>query len=56
MNQFSIIKLVLDDEVQSLLLRGTLPNSWENLSMTVTNSTLSGIISLFTVEDNLYNE
>ena len=38
-NQLSAMKMVLDDELQALLLLSSLPDSWETLVVSLSNST-----------------
>ena len=56
MNELSTMKLELDDEVQVLLLLSSLPNSWETLVVSLSNSTPNGVITINMVKDNMLNE
>jgi hypothetical protein len=38
LNELSTIKLALDDEVQALLVLSSLPDSWETLVVSLSNS------------------
>ncbi|KAF7131933.1 hypothetical protein RHSIM_Rhsim09G0133900 [Rhododendron simsii] len=55
-NQLSTMKLVLDEELQALLLLSSLPDSWETLVVTISNSALSGMITMDMVKDGMFNE
>lgn len=50
------MKLVLDDELQALLVLSSLPDSWETLVVTFSNSAADGKLTLSLVKDNLFNE
>ena len=50
------MKLELDDEVQTLLLLSSLPNSWETLVVSFSNSTSNGVITVNMIKDNMFNE
>ena len=45
-NQMVTMKLVIDDELQVLLLLSSLPDSWETLIVSLSNSTPNGIFNL----------
>ena len=55
-NQLSIVKMVIDDELQALLLLSSLPESWETLVGCLNNSTpkmrfyLSNMRSVITMQ------
>lgn len=55
-NQLTMMKLVLDDELQALLLLNFLPDSWEKLVVTIRNSAPSGMVTMDMVKDSLFNE
>ena len=50
------MKMILDDEFQALLLLSSLPDSWETLVVSVSNSARSGTLTLDMVKDNKFNE
>ena len=56
MNELSTMKLELDDEVQTLLLLSSLPDSWETLVVSLSNSASNGVITVNMVKDNMFNE
>ena len=55
-NQLATMKMVLDDEFQALLLLSSLPDSWETLVVSLSNSTPNGKLTLGTVKDSMFNE
>ncbi|KAM0013352.1 putative ubiquitinyl hydrolase 1 [Helianthus debilis subsp. tardiflorus] len=55
-NQLSEIGVTIDEEVQGLLLLGTLPNSWETLGTSLLNSTPNGVISMELAKNSVLNE
>ena len=55
-NQLSAMKLVLDDELQALLLLNSLPDSWETLVVSLSNSAPDGIMRMNHVTGSLLNE
>ena len=55
-NRLATMKLALDDELQALILLSSLPDSWETLVVTLSNSAPSGVLSLSTVKDSMLNE
>ena len=55
-NQLTAMKLVLEDEIQALLLLSSLPESWETLVVSVSNSAPNGTLTLAMVKDSLINE
>ena len=55
-NKLSTMKLALDDEGQTLLLLNSLPGSWETLAVSLSNSTLHGVIIINMVKDNMFNQ
>ena len=46
MNQLAAMKITFDDEFQSLLLLSSLPESWETLVVTVSNSAPDGVVTM----------
>ena len=55
-NQLAAMKITFDDELQALLLLSSLPKSWETLVVTVSNSTLDGVVTMSQVTSSLLNE
>ena len=55
-NQLVAMKLVLDDELQALLLLSSLPESWETLVVSLSNSAPDGALTLSQVKDSMFNE
>ena len=55
-NQMVIMKLVIDDELQVLLLLSSLPDSWETLVVSLSNSAPNGVLQLAMLKDSLLNE
>ena len=55
-NQMVTMKLVIDDELQTLLLLSSLPDSWETLVVSLSNSTPNGVLQLAIIKDSLLNE
>ena len=56
MNQLVTMKLVLEDELQALLILSSLPESWETLVVSLSNSAPSGQLTLSQVKDSMFNE
>ena len=56
MNKLVTMKMNIDDEMQTSLLLSSLPDSWETLVVTVSNSTPNGILTMEIVKDSLLNE
>ena len=56
MNKLVAMKMNIDDEMQASLLLNSLPDSWETLVVTVSNSTPNGILTMKSVKDNLLNK
>ena len=50
------IKLVLDDELQALLLLISLPNTWETLIISLSNSEPKGKLTMEIVKSSFLNE
>jgi len=55
-NQLANMEVKFDDELQALLLKSSLSESWETLVVSLSNSNASGTISLETVRSSLLNE
>ncbi|GFY90898.1 hypothetical protein Acr_07g0010940 [Actinidia rufa] len=55
-NQLASIDLHFDDEMQALLLLSSLPESWETLVVSLSNSAQDGKLTMSTVKDALFNE
>ncbi|GFY87494.1 hypothetical protein Acr_05g0011330 [Actinidia rufa] len=55
-NQLASIDLYFDDEMQALLLLSSLPESWETLVVSLSNSAQDGKLTMSTVKDALFNE
>lgn len=55
-NQLSCVEMPLGDEMQSLLLLSSLPDSWETLVVTLSNSAPDGKLTMSVVKDALFNE
>ncbi len=56
LNQAVNVGLKLDDEVQTLLLFSSLPDSWDTLLVSISNSTQDGVLTLDQVKEALMNE
>ena len=54
-NKLVAMKMNIDDEMQASLLLSSLPDIWETLVVTVSNSTPNGILTMESVKDNLLN-
>ena len=50
------MKLELDDEVQTLLLLSSLPDNWETLVASLSNSAPNGVTTVNMVKDSMFNE
>ena len=55
-NQLASTKFILDDVVQDTLLLCTLPDSWENLLVTLSSSCKEDNLSLQVVKRSILNE
>ncbi|GFZ00919.1 hypothetical protein Acr_14g0005540 [Actinidia rufa] len=55
-NQLTSVDLQFDDEMQALLLLSSLPESWETLVVSLSNSTPNGKLTTSMVMDALFNE
>ncbi|KAL4321445.1 hypothetical protein AHAS_Ahas14G0111200 [Arachis hypogaea] len=56
MNQLSSIGIKFDEEVQGLLLLVSLPDSWEILRMSLSNSAPDGVISMDLAKSSILNK
>ena len=56
LNELSTIKLELDDEVQSSFLMSSLPDSWETMVVSLSNSAPNGMITVNMVKYSMFNE
>jgi hypothetical protein len=55
-NQLSAIKINFEDEVQALLLLSSMPDSWNMLVVSVSNSAPDGKLMLEMVKNSMLNE
>ncbi|KAF7129215.1 hypothetical protein RHSIM_Rhsim10G0143100 [Rhododendron simsii] len=55
-NQLAPMKIVFDDELQALMLLSSLPETWETLVVTVSNSAPDGVVFMSQVTSSLLNE
>ena len=55
-SQLSSVKIVLDDEIRSILLMCSMPDSWENLIVAMSTSTPAGTLKFDDVSNSLMNE
>ena len=56
MNQLTSAKMLLDDELQALLLLSSLPDSWDTLVVSLSNSAPKGKLTMECVKASLLNE
>jgi len=56
MNQLSAMGIKFDEEIQGLLLLGSLPDSWEILRTSLSNSAPDGLISMDLAKSSVLNE
>ena len=49
-NQLATMNMTIEDELQSLLLLGSLPNSWETFVVSVSNSAPNRVLTLDNVK------
>lgn len=56
MNQLSAMGIKFDEEVQGLLLLGSLPDTWEIFRTSLSNSAPDGVMSLDLAKGNILNE
>ena len=54
--QLANMKMTLDDELQALLLLSSLPDSWETLVVSLSNSTPDGKLTIANVSSSLLDE
>ena len=54
-NQMVTMKLIIDNELQALLLLGSLLDSWETLVVSLSNSAPNGVLKLAMVKDSFFN-
>ena len=50
------MKMVMDDELQALLLLSSLPDSWETLVVSLSNSAPGRVLTMSQVISSLFNE
>ncbi|KAK2972410.1 hypothetical protein RJ640_002950 [Escallonia rubra] len=55
-NQLESVGINFDDEIRALLFLCSLPDSWNNLVTTVSNSTISGTLTLNNVVSSVMND
>ncbi|ESQ46503.1 hypothetical protein EUTSA_v10000595mg, partial [Eutrema salsugineum] len=55
-NQLNKVDMKVEDEMQALLLLSSLPESWDTLVVTLSNSAPEGKLTMDTVSDSLLNE
>ena len=55
-NQLSSVEMELGDETQALLLLSSLPDTWETLVVSLSNSAPNGKLTMSLVKDALFNE
>jgi hypothetical protein len=55
-NQLSTMKINFEDEVQALLLLSSMPDSWNTLVVSVSNSAPDGKLTLEMVKNRMLNE
>ena len=55
-NKLAKMNIKFDDEIQALWLIGTLPDSWDNYRMTVSNTAPNGIITFDLAANGIVNE
>jgi len=56
MNQLSVMGIKFDEEIQGLLLLGSIPDSWEILRTSLSNSAPDGVISTDIAKSSVLNE
>jgi len=56
LNQLALMNLELADELQALILLSSLPDSWDTLVVSLSNSTPNGKTTLKKVKDSILNE
>ena len=55
-NQLTNMKMVHDDELQALLLLSSLPDNWDTLVVSLSNSAPQGVLTLNIVIDSMFNK
>ena len=55
-NQLATMNMTIEDELQTLLLLGSLPDSWETFVVSVSNFAPNGVLTLDNVKNNMLNE
>ena len=55
-NQLNALKMKIEDELQALLLLSSLPDSWDTLVISLSNSAPNGNLTMDMVKDSLFNE
>ena len=50
------MKMKIEDELQALLLLSSLPDSWDTLVISLSNSAPNGKLTMDMVKDSLFNE
>jgi len=56
MNQLSAMSIKFDEEIQGLLLLGSLPDLWEILRISLSNFASDGVISMDLAKSSVFNE
>ena len=56
MNQLSAMGIKFDEEVQGLLLLGSLPDTWETFRTSLSNSAPDGVMSMDLAKSGILNE
>ena len=56
MNQLSATSIKFDEEIQGLLLLGSLQDSWETFRTSLSNSASDSVISMDSTKNNVLNE
>ena len=49
-NKLTTMKIYHDDELQALFLFSSLPDSWQTLVVTISNSAPNGVLSLYVIK------
>lgn len=55
-NQLTDMKMMLEDELQALLLISSLPDNWDTIVISLSNSTPRRILTLSIGKDSMFNE
>ena len=55
-DQLSRMRVKLDDKVFALLVLASLPQSWETLKISITNTAPNGIVNMELVKSSILNE